>query len=247
MPLHALRRPHTPLPPSQVTAGVLTKFVNFGTGWRPRLFVLRRGVLQYYKLDAADVPALLDGLRREGRLALVGAQVGVLEAAGRRLSSPMQDGSLSGAGAVGPATSAASLTPPPTTSGMLASPASDGRPSAPASAASYEPRPAAEVAMQVCTFALADADYRKFYVHSGTTTLRLRAETREDAWAWLAALRQAKAAWGTPAPTASTSAVSTKLGSPLALALAHQVTAILVLTVAVVHAERLSHSEGPTP
>ena len=37
----------------QVVVGVLTKYVNLGKGWRHRLFVLRNGVLQYYKVTAA--------------------------------------------------------------------------------------------------------------------------------------------------------------------------------------------------
>ena len=34
----------------QVIAGVLVKYVNFGKGWRHRLFVLQDGVLRYYKV-----------------------------------------------------------------------------------------------------------------------------------------------------------------------------------------------------
>ena len=37
----------------QVVVGVLTKYVNLGKGWRHRLFVLKNGVLQYYKVTAA--------------------------------------------------------------------------------------------------------------------------------------------------------------------------------------------------
>jgi len=33
-------------------AGVLVKFVNLGKGWRSRLFVLKHGVLRYYKVRA---------------------------------------------------------------------------------------------------------------------------------------------------------------------------------------------------
>jgi hypothetical protein len=35
---------------SQIVAGVLTKWVNLGQGWRHRLFVLRHGVLRYYRV-----------------------------------------------------------------------------------------------------------------------------------------------------------------------------------------------------
>lgn len=33
----------------QIYAGVLVKYVNFGKGWRHRLFILQDGVLRYYK------------------------------------------------------------------------------------------------------------------------------------------------------------------------------------------------------
>ncbi len=36
--------------PGQIVAGVLIKYVNFGKGWRHRLFVLQNGVLRYYKV-----------------------------------------------------------------------------------------------------------------------------------------------------------------------------------------------------
>ena len=39
----------------QVVVGVLTKYVNLGKGWRHRLFVLKNGVLQYYKVTAAAI------------------------------------------------------------------------------------------------------------------------------------------------------------------------------------------------
>ena len=35
---------------AQIVAGVLIKYVNFGKGWRHRLFVLQNGVLRYYKV-----------------------------------------------------------------------------------------------------------------------------------------------------------------------------------------------------
>jgi len=34
----------------QIVAGVLTKWVNLGQGWRHRLFVLKDGVLRYYRV-----------------------------------------------------------------------------------------------------------------------------------------------------------------------------------------------------
>ena len=37
----------------QIYVGVLVKYVNFGKGWRHRLFVLKGGVLRYYKVGLA--------------------------------------------------------------------------------------------------------------------------------------------------------------------------------------------------
>lgn len=34
----------------QVVVGILMKYVNIGSGWRHRLFVLQDGVLRYYKV-----------------------------------------------------------------------------------------------------------------------------------------------------------------------------------------------------
>ena len=42
--------------PGQIVAGVLIKYVNFGKGWRHRLFVLQNGVLRYYKVRAGETP-----------------------------------------------------------------------------------------------------------------------------------------------------------------------------------------------
>ena len=43
----------------QVVAGVLVKFVNLGKGWRSRLFVLKHGVLRYYRVRAAACLCLI--------------------------------------------------------------------------------------------------------------------------------------------------------------------------------------------
>jgi hypothetical protein len=51
------------------------------------------------------------------------------------------------------------------------------------------PAPAGEVHLQVANLRESNADYRKFYVHSGTSTLQLRAESKEDRWVWMQALQ----------------------------------------------------------
>lgn len=63
------------------------------------------------------------------------------------------------------------------------------------------PTPAAEIHLQVATLRESNADYRKFYVHSGTSTLTLRAESKEDRWVWMQALQTR---WGGVAGAAMT-------------------------------------------
>lgn len=57
---------------------MLLKYVNLGSGWRHRLFVLHNGVLRYYKVygpTAVNVHHLLEALRQIGQLYLIGAEV----------------------------------------------------------------------------------------------------------------------------------------------------------------------------
>lgn len=46
--------------PHESVAGILYKWVNFGKGWRPRWFVLKEGVLSYYKVHGPDKITLRD-------------------------------------------------------------------------------------------------------------------------------------------------------------------------------------------
>jgi len=149
-------------------AGVLSKY-DWGKAWRPRLFVLRGGVLGYWHLAPTGAPraaaaaaaagALLDALRAEGGdVTLVGAQAALLDAAWRRRP-----------------------------------PGDDGAPTP-------VPDPAGEIALQVARFTASRSDDRKFYVHTGNRTVALRAESPDDAWAWLTALGAAKAALPAASP-----------------------------------------------
>nr|CAD1835125.1 unnamed protein product [Ananas comosus var. bracteatus] len=47
--------------PAPAVAGVLYKWTNFGKGWRRRLFLLRGGVLTYYKLRRPAAQPLAAG------------------------------------------------------------------------------------------------------------------------------------------------------------------------------------------
>jgi oxysterol-binding protein 1 len=60
-----------------------------------------------------------------------------------------------------------------------------------------------EVHMQVGSVRESNADGRKLYIYSGTTTLTLRAETQDDRWVWAEALRAAKGAWDGLSPAAA--------------------------------------------
>lgn len=150
----------------QIVVGMLLKYVNLGSGWRHRLFVLRDGVLRYYKVHgptAINVHQLLDQLREQGELFLIGAEVSLLEGRDERMAE-------SSAGSLG------------------------GQPSSPRHRAKLPPA-AAEIHLQVASLRESNADYRKFYVHSGTSTLTLRAESKEDRWVWMQALQTSKGSW----------------------------------------------------
>ena len=73
----------------QIIVGVLQKYVNLAAGWRPRLFVLHEGVLKYYQVygpNRVAVVDLLDRLRGQGDVVLVGVQIGVLEKEQQRMN-----------------------------------------------------------------------------------------------------------------------------------------------------------------
>ncbi|KAL4420270.1 hypothetical protein ABPG77_005610 [Micractinium sp. CCAP 211/92] len=151
----------------QIVVGILMKYVNLGSGWRHRLFVLQDGVLRYYKVygpTAVSVHELLEALRQQGEIYSIGVEVSLLESRDERMAA--SGGSLS----------------------SLSSPRSPrGR--------AKLPTPAAEIHLQVATLRESNADYRKFYVHSGTSTLTLRAESKEDRWVWMQALQTSKGSW----------------------------------------------------
>lgn len=78
-----------------IVAGMLSKWVNLGKGWRPRLFVLKDGVLSYYRvagpgLSKVNLHQIFNILRSEGDLQIIGAQTGVLEDKARRAGGSAQ-------------------------------------------------------------------------------------------------------------------------------------------------------------
>ncbi|KAK9834197.1 hypothetical protein WJX81_007601 [Elliptochloris bilobata] len=156
----------------QIVVGVLVKYVNIGKGWHHRLFVLQNGVLRYYKVfgpTRVNVHALLESLRQQGDVVLIGSETGISENKWiRSAAQQAKDGSCLS----------------PTARGGAGKPAT----------------PQGEYHLQVAKVSESDADYRKFYLETGTTTMRLRAETKADRNAWVAYLTAAKGAWGDVTP-----------------------------------------------
>ncbi|KDD73558.1 hypothetical protein H632_c2056p0, partial [Helicosporidium sp. ATCC 50920] len=71
--------------PQHIVVGVLLKYVNLGSGYRDRVFVLHEGVLRYYKVlswvsgSGVNVCRLLEYLRTRGEVFLVGVEISMLE------------------------------------------------------------------------------------------------------------------------------------------------------------------------
>eukprot|EP00232_Nephroselmis_pyriformis_P011366 CAMPEP_0182883200 /NCGR_PEP_ID=MMETSP0034_2-20130328/18247_1 /TAXON_ID=156128 /ORGANISM="Nephroselmis pyriformis, Strain CCMP717" /LENGTH=390 /DNA_ID=CAMNT_0025016333 /DNA_START=135 /DNA_END=1304 /DNA_ORIENTATION=- len=55
-----------------------------------------------------------------------------------------------------------------------------------------QPAAQGEASLQVSSLRESGSDHKKFYIDTGTKTLQLRAETRDDRWAWLQALDTSK-------------------------------------------------------
>lgn len=163
----------------QIVTGILLKQVNLS--WRPRLFVLYHGVLSYYKVygpDAVNVASLLDSLRTKGEVSTIGAEISILESRDqkqKRKSSGIGNNYIQ-------------------TETKSSKYVSGGKvPVIGIQSTGFKPH--SEVHMQVATVRESKADSRKLHIHSGTSSMRLRAETSEDRWAWLEALLAAKGTW----------------------------------------------------
>ena len=152
----------------RIIVGVLQKYVNIAVGWRPRLFVLKQGILRYYHIHgsgAVDVVELLDSLGEQGDVVRVGVELGVLERRRRMNTTKTTSTSTTvvhhhhhhhqGDGLVG-----------------------------------EENR--SRLAIQVGGFARvreSKADSSKFYVEHGDGTLELKSECQDDRWVWIRAIQ----------------------------------------------------------
>ncbi|MCO5608421.1 hypothetical protein L7F22_062631 [Adiantum nelumboides] len=138
----------TPSSPSQgevsephgSVAGILYKWVNFGKGWRVRWFVLKNGVLSYYKVHGPDKITLSDEKYAAARI--IGEESQKLIKRHRNIHRPRKS--------------------------------------------------FGEVHLQVASIRQSSSDDKKFYIFTGTKTLHLRAENKDDRRAWLEALCAAK-------------------------------------------------------
>ena len=126
-----------------------------------------------------DVVALLDGLRLEGEVSMIGAQVSVLEDQWRHRRQKRRQQQQAATLSSSSSSPASSL--PNNNNGIN----SNSNPQ-------LLLEPAGEVALQVASFSASRTDRRKLYVHAGTRKIAVRAETAEDRWAWLDALAAAK-------------------------------------------------------
>ncbi|KAJ6812298.1 putative oxysterol-binding protein-related protein 1D isoform X1 [Iris pallida] len=129
-------------------AGVLYKWVNYGKGWRSRWFVLRDGVLSYYKVRGPD------------RISLGGAGAG--EGGGGEKVRVIGDGSAARIGK-GQQLFCSDLW-----------------------------KPFGEVHLKVSSIRASKSDDKRLSIFTGTKTLHLRCDSREDRSAWIEALLSAK-------------------------------------------------------
>mmetsp|Transcript_19049 Transcript_19049/g.57551 ORF Transcript_19049/g.57551 Transcript_19049/m.57551 type:complete len:776 (+) Transcript_19049:336-2663(+) len=180
----------------QIVAGIMSKWVNLGKGWRPRLFVLKGGVLRYYRIAgnhvgsyaaAPDEPEGVLDRMSEGVHKVLGPTPPkanlhhIFEVL--RSEGPLQ---LIGAEA-----------------GVLEEKwrrSVNGQPTQ----ADLEPLEdaQAEIHLQVADVEASQGDHCKLYIHTNINgiTYRIKAETAEDRRAWMEALAGAKAKWGGRTP-----------------------------------------------
>ncbi|CAI5502473.1 unnamed protein product [Closterium sp. Naga37s-1] len=176
-----------------VAIGVLSKWVHLGRGWAPRLFILDKGVLSYCKIEGPHRASVLLEVQRRPGACLVGDETAPSAAAAAVTPAAAAAGAAAGAAA---AASAGGGTGATTTGGAGggAGGAGGGGGKAAASHANTRPlcRVYGEIHLSVSSLRESQSDERKFYVFSGTKTLDLRAESRDDRGLWLDLLQAAK-------------------------------------------------------
>ncbi|KAL4181487.1 hypothetical protein AMTRI_Chr12g237540 [Amborella trichopoda] len=155
--------PPPPCPPPRETAegsgsevnvaGVLYKWTNFGKGWRSRWFLLRDGLLSYYKIPTPIYhthPCPRDGGHGDDEM---------------RRTASSSDVQVIGNG----------LT--------RANSGSGGR---------SRRKNVGVVHLKVSAFRESKSDDKRFYIFTGTKTLYLRTDSRQDREAWIGALASVK-------------------------------------------------------
>ncbi|KAJ6824771.1 oxysterol-binding protein-related protein 1D [Iris pallida] len=134
-----------PAEPAAV-AGALCKWVNYGKGWRSRWFVLRDGVLSYYKVRGADRVSLGRGGGGGGAVRVIG------DGSAARIGKEQQQQLF----------------------------------------CSDLGKPFGEVHLKVSSIRASKSDDKRLSIFTGTKTLHLRCDSREDRSAWIEALLSAK-------------------------------------------------------
>ena len=168
----------TDLDEPAIVCGVLYKYVNLASGWRPRCFVLQDKILRYFKVSGdklSNMTYITDYCRNNGQVEFIGELTTRFETDARAQFKPSQQKHIEDLEEKG------------------------------------------SVHVEVAKFRASGSDLRKFYVHSGTMTLMLKAESSSERSAWLNALQSERTAAKTPKTplpkTPATPAVATVLAT----------------------------------
>ncbi|GBG46297.1 hypothetical protein CBR_g79694 [Chara braunii] len=177
-------------------AGILYKWVNFGRGYRPRWFVLDKGVLYYYKVHGPEkVNISLEKMRR-GELLTIGEEALKMERKEKQLSTTGFSTDLKKLakaaqqqGLWGAATLATGMNAVSTASGMSSI---SGVESAEYTREFKTAKWQGQVHLQFANLRESQSDDKKFYICTGSKTMHLIAEGREDRAHWMEHLQIAK-------------------------------------------------------
>ncbi|XP_010682358.2 oxysterol-binding protein-related protein 1D [Beta vulgaris subsp. vulgaris] len=173
---------------SNVVAGILYKWVNYGKGWRSRWFVLEDGVLSYYKLHGPDKIMVASSSPRSEKngVRVIGEEsVKYLRknnSWGKTGSSNNGNGSLISSNNNG-------INSNNSNSSSIGSWVSTN-----SSLSTYNKhwKPFGEVHLKVSSVRASKSDDKRLSIFTGTKTLHLRCVSKEDRAAWIEALLAAK-------------------------------------------------------